>query len=259
MEGAARVLAGEFSRSTLSVPDQDREVPGWVVTPGAAWCRRMYIVGALTEVTSDGDLCRSRVADPTGGFDLVIGGRNEGLVQTLTSLPVPSFVAITGTARLYRKNGTISLSIRPEEVRAIDRAERDRLLLIAAEYSLRRLEMFTTVLEGRADPDGRITAAIGHYATTVPVLLELSAMAETVVGSIRPIPRAAPAEDLQQISLRARDLIAQTPGPRGIAVDEVIATLGREGIPQEQVLAAIEALVRDDECYQPQKGYLRLL
>lgn len=257
MEGTVRVLAGEFTRSTLCVPDQDREAPGWIVTPGGAWCRRMYLAGALTEVSREGDLCRCRVADPTGVFDLVLVGRNGGLVKALEDIPIPSFVVVTGTARFYRKNGTVSLSVRPEDVRVSDRAERDRLLLIAVEYTLRRLETLALELERNAH-DECLNVAIDHYATTAPALCELAAMAETAVGSIRPAP-SAPADNLQQVCIQARDLIALAAGPRGIAVEEVVVTLGQQGIPKEVVLAALESLVLDDECYQPQKGYLRLL
>ena len=47
--------------------------------------------------------------------------------------------------------------------------------------------------------------------------------------------------------------------PRGIAVQEIIDRAGTRGITVEATLTAIEALIVDDECYQPQKGYVRLL
>jgi len=48
---AARVFAGEYGSSTLSIQDDDPQNPAWVVTPGGAWCRSMFLSGALTEVT----------------------------------------------------------------------------------------------------------------------------------------------------------------------------------------------------------------
>lgn len=258
MEGAARVLAGEFARSTLTIADKGQDAPEWVVTPGGAWCRRMYLAGALTEVSSRGDLCCCRVADPTGVFDLTLGGRNGGLVQAIEEISIPSFVAVTGTARLFQKNGVVSLTVRPEEVRVIDRAERDRILITTAEYTLRRLDAFANVLAGTIQ-DERTNVVIDHYAITAPDLLDLAAMVGEAVESIRPAPPAGMANDLQQVCAQARDIIAQASGPRGIAIDDVIAILNRDGIPQETVLAALDTLVREDECYQPQKGYLRLL
>jgi hypothetical protein len=48
-------------------------------------------------------------------------------------------------------------------------------------------------------------------------------------------------------------------GSRGVAVQHVIDCAAIRGLAQEVVLAAIEELIRDDDCYQPQKGYIKLL
>jgi DNA replicative helicase MCM subunit Mcm2 (Cdc46/Mcm family) len=48
-------------------------------------------------------------------------------------------------------------------------------------------------------------------------------------------------------------------GPRGIAVDDIIKQAAMSGVSQKAVLAAIESLIIDDECYQPQKGFVKPL
>ena len=257
MEAAVRVLAGEFSRSTLGVPDEDRGTPGWVVTPGGAWCRRVYIVGALTEVVDAGDLCRCRVADPSGAFDIVVGGRNATLTVTLKKIPVPSFVAINGNAQIYQKNTTNILTVRPEHIRVIDRAERDGMLLTTAEYTLRRLEELCRALHGDITDD-RLATAICHYSLTSAMLLDLITLVEETVGSVRPLDPQTPVEK-QEVPAMIQDLLQHVTGPRGIAVEDVIDTLGIRGISKEDVLAALEFLIREDECYQPQKGYVKRL
>ena len=257
MEGAVRVLAGEFSRSTLGIPDEDRNTPGWVVTPGGAWCRRMFLTGALTEVLDCGDLCRCRVADPSGAFDIVIGGRNTIITESLKKIPVPSFVAITGNAQIYQKNNTISLSVRPEHIRVIDRAERDRSLLIATEYTLHRLDELARVLHGKKT-DERLMTAIRHYSITPSLLPELILMVEEAVGSVRPSDPQNHGER-PDVPVMIQDLLKNATDPRGIAVEVVIDTLGLRGIPKENVLAALEFLIQEDECYQPQKGYIKRL
>ena len=103
MEGAVRVFAGEFCASTLSVQDEDTAGAAWVVTPSGGWCRLMYIAGALTEREENGDMLYCRIADPTGAFDLVIGGRNTAVAEAFKKLPLPSFVTVTGRAQMYRK------------------------------------------------------------------------------------------------------------------------------------------------------------
>ena len=257
MEGAVRVLAGEFSRSTLGIPEEDRNTPGWVVTPGGAWCRRIVLAGALTEVRDAGDLCRCRVADPSGAFDIVIGGRNAALTGTVKKIPVPSFVAITGNAQIYQKNNAISLTVRPEHIRVIDRAERDKLLLITAEYTLHRLEDLCRALKGTAT-DERLMTAIRHYSLTTTSLLELTTMVEEVVGSVRPSD-SQDAGERPDIQAQVQELLQMAADPRGIAVEDVIETLGLRGIPKEDTLAALAFLIQEDECYQPQKGYVKRL
>ena len=91
MEGAARVFAGDFSGSTLSVQADNEQSAAFVVTPCGIWCRVVYLSGAITEITETGDMLRCRLADPTGAFNLVIGGRNSPLAEQFRKIPVPSF------------------------------------------------------------------------------------------------------------------------------------------------------------------------
>jgi uncharacterized protein len=257
MEGAARVFAGEFSQSSLFVPPADPGTPGWVVTPGGAWCRQMYLAGALTETVESGDMLRCRIADPTGAFAIVAGGRNTALVQTLLKIPVPSFVALSGCAQMYQRNGNVHLSVRPEQVQVIERACRDQHILTTAEYTLRRLEQLRSAIDGSC-ADDRLLRTTRHYATTLPKILELAGMVEGAVKSVRPQDVPVPAEgtDVRAVVM---ELMQGTAGPRGIAVDEIIETLELRGIRKEDVLAALESLILEDECYQPQKGYVKPL
>jgi hypothetical protein len=55
------------------------------------------------------------------------------------------------------------------------------------------------------------------------------------------------------------EIIKATSSSRGVAVDEIICQAGERGIGQAEVLSAIESLIVDDECYQPQKGFVRPL
>jgi uncharacterized protein len=256
MEGAVRVFAGEFSQSTLLVPSGDPGTPGWVVTPGGAWCRQVYIAGALTEAVESADILRCRVADPTGAFDIVCGGRNSAPAAALRNIPVPSFVGISGTAQLYQKNGSVTHSIRPEHVHVIDRACRDQFTLVTAEYTLRRLEQLCRDL-GAASTDERCTKVVRHYNLTPARVLELAGIVEGAVQSVRPEPQAP--SGLPDARPAVMELLKNASGPRGIAVEEILEHLTAAGTRKEDVLAALESLIVDDECYQPQKGYVRLL
>jgi len=256
MEGAARVFAGEFARSTLTEPSGDAGTPGWVVTPGGAYCRQVFVAGVLTEVGEAGEMLRCRIADPTGAFD-VVSWRPGAFNKSLQEIPIPSFVAVTGLAQMYQKNKHYTLTIRPEQVLPIDRATRDQLLLSTAEYTLRRLEEMRRAVLGDST-DVQIGRAVRHYSVTLPMIRELLQMVEGAVQGIRP-PEPAPAIDQAGLLNEVRELIKKAPGPHGIAVEEVISALAVNGIRNEDVLGALESLIVDDECYQPRKGFVRLL
>jgi DNA replicative helicase MCM subunit Mcm2 (Cdc46/Mcm family) len=55
------------------------------------------------------------------------------------------------------------------------------------------------------------------------------------------------------------EYIRTTSGPRGVAVDEILEMAQMRAISREAVLAAVESLIVEDECYQPQKGFVKPL
>ncbi|MDD1697937.1 MAG: hypothetical protein LUQ36_06210 [Methanoregula sp.] len=256
MEGAARVFAGEFGGSTLSVQDEDSGNPAWVVTPGGAWCRFMFLSGALTEVAENSDMVRTRIADPTGVFNLVIGGRNTPLADTFRKLPVPAFVTVTGRAQMYLRNGEVLLSIRPDNVLVVDRSVRDKWVLTTAKLTLARLNHMHLALQDTCT-DERFLAAVRHYSITKNRLHDLADMVESAVQSVRLAKSVAP--EPRDVRTLVMEIIREESGSRGIAVDDIIKQAAICGIAQEVILSAIESLILDDECYQPQKGFVKLL
>jgi len=256
MEGAARVFAGEYSGSTLSIQDDDPGNPAWVVTPGGAWCRSLFLSGALTEVTESGDMVLTRLADPTGVFDLVIGGRNTPLAEMIRKIPVPSFVTVSGRSQMYVRNGVVNLSVRPDHIRMVDRPVRDQWVLVTAKSTLGRLHQMNLALTGSC-ADSRILAAFSHYAISRDRLGELAGMIESALQTIcSPAGGQSATPDVRPLVM---ELMATGDGPGGIAVDEIIRLAAESGVPRETTLAAIDSLVTNDECYQPRKGFVKLL
>jgi hypothetical protein len=256
MEGTARVFAGEYGGSTLSVQDEDSRNPAWVVTPGGAWCRFMFLSGALTEVEEIGDMVHTRIADPTGVFNLMIGGRNTSLAEIFCKLPVPSFVTVTGRAQMYLKNGEVILSVRPDNVQVVNRLVRDQWVLATAKSTVGRLHQMNLALQGTCT-DERILTAVRHYSMTKTRLQDLAVMVESAVQTVR--SHACDASAPPDVRTLVMEFMQSESGPRGIAVDEIIKQAAMCGISQEAVLAAIESLIIDDECYQPQKGFVKPL
>ena len=257
MEGAARVFAGDFGQATLSVPSEDPGGAAWVVTPGGAWCRLLYLCGALTEVTEVADVLYCRLADPTGVFNLVSGGRRGAVAEQLRAIPVPSFVAVTGTAQLYRKNGGWAVQVRPEFVQATDKAGRNRWVVATADRAVARLEGLLSALDGMPGDD-RAARVIRHYDLNREKIREMAAQVGTALAGIPAAPESPPATG-EDISAAVMEIIRAESGPRGVSVEDVIAKAAECGHTPAAVLAAIATLVTNDDCYQPQKGYVRPL
>jgi len=257
MEGAVRLFAGEFNQSTLTVPGEEDKSAAWVVSPSGGYCRQVFLAGALVEVQEQGDMLSARLADPTGGFDLVCGGNNTALVESIRKIPLPSFVSVSGQARLYRRVGKLVLTIRPERVQIIDRQSRDQWIITTARATLARLKMMQEALKGTCT-DGRILQACSHYSLTRNDLRELAELVAGALANIRPAQETGPV-----VQVNPRDMIMEyirtNSGPRGVAVDEIMEMVRLQGISQEAALAAVGSLIVEDECYQPQKGFVKPL
>ncbi|MDO9035608.1 MAG: hypothetical protein Q7U51_10435 [Methanoregula sp.] len=261
MEGAARVFAGDFSGSTLSIQADDGQSAAWVVTPGGIWCRFVFLAGVITEITECGDMLRCRLADPTGAFNLVIGGKTSPLAEQLKKIPVPSFVTVTGRAQLYRRSGSVDLSIRPDHVVVVYRAIRDQWTLATAKATLGQLELVQLARQGRCTNEHAL-AAYRHYVHTAEQLQALAEMIDCAVQSIKPTGPSDPLQsEIMQSHVRelVMEIIKGTKSPRGIAIEEIIHVAGERGIVTAEVLSAIESLIVEDECYQPQKGFVKPL
>lgn len=257
MEGAVRVFAGEFNRSTLAIPGDDGDSAGWVVTPSGAYCHQVFIAGALVEMLEIGDRISFRVADPTGGFDLVCGGNAAGPAESIRKIAVPSFVSVSGRARLERRDGRPVPAIRPDQVRTIDRQVRDQWVITTAAFTLMRLKQMHSALNGTCT-DSRILQACACYSITVRELRELADMAAGALSGVRPVretDEAAPADPRTMIM----EYIHAAGSPSGVAVEEILEMAQRSGIPRTAALSAIESLIIADECYQPRKGYVKPL
>jgi hypothetical protein len=259
MEGAVRVFAGDFSGSTLSVQADDGQSAAWVVTPGAGWCRLVYLAGVITEVTEAGDMLRCRLADPTGAFNLVIGGRNSPLAEQFRKISIPSFVTVTGRAQLYHRNDAVDLTIRPVHVVVVDRSIRDQWTLATAEATLGRLEQVHLARQGRC-MDDHILTAHRHYAHNTEQLQALADMIGSAVQSIKPPESTEPIAPIpSDVREQVMEIMKCSSSPRGIAIEEIISQAGKQGIVKAEVLSAIESLIVEDECYQPQKGFVKPL
>lgn len=150
-EIAWRIFAHEFNMSNLYVSEGDERAPNYIITPTGVKCNRLFIVGVVTEVENigkDNNLWRARIADPTGVFTIYASQYQPGAAIFLSDLHVPAYVALVGKARKYEpEDGTVYLSVRPEEINASDEKQRDRWVLETAERTLERINIIEDALK----------------------------------------------------------------------------------------------------------------
>ena len=150
-EIAWRIFAHEFNMSNLYVSEGDERAPNYIITPTGVKCNRLFIIGVVTEVENigkDNNLWRARIADPTGVFTIYAGQYQPEAAIFLSELQVPAYVALVGKARKYEpEDGSVYLSVRPEEINAVDETQRDRWVLDTAERTLERIKIIDDALK----------------------------------------------------------------------------------------------------------------
>ena len=110
---------------------------------------------------------------------------------------------------------------------------------------------------GGGHADRASEAALRHYGTTPEDLRNLALAARDALlqasrVEVGPLEVPEPAAILLS-------LVKGHSGPKGIAVDELIALCAPLGIGPAEVAKGVAQLLRDDECYQPSPGVIRLL
>lgn len=192
-EVAWRIFAHEFNRSNLFTSEGDERAPNYIITPTGVKCNRLFIVGVVTEVENIGkenNLWRARIADPTGVFTVYAGQYQPEAAIFLSGLQVPAYAAVVGKARKYEpEDGSVYISVRPEEINAADEKLRDRWVLDTAERTLERIrtieealssglsgnELKEFLLNKKTNPvlaDGAVRA-VEHYKNLDNIIKEL--------------------------------------------------------------------------------------
>ncbi len=252
-EVAWRVFAHEFNRSNLYISEGSERAPNYIVTPTGVKCNRLFIVGVVTEVENishDNNLWKARIADPTGVFTLYAGQYQPEAAIFLSELKVPSYVAVVGKARKYEpEEGSVYVSVRPEEINAADEKQRDRWVLDTAERTLERIGIIEDALSSGASgndlkdflrkkkinmvlADGAVLA-IEHYRNMDKILDELKS---AIIHAVRTISSESigktpheihePQRDEQKIEEKpAQVILKPVPEEKETEPKEVIAVI----------------------------------
>ena len=240
MEAARRVFAGEFNRSTggeySSHLPSGESIP---LTPSGFSCARIFVVGALTDVEGGpGPMIRARVADPTGTFLLDIKRSDPLLSRTILTLTPPVFIAVTGEGRVYRDGTCVIL---PEAIAPTTRAIRDLWVMRTADMTLSRLEHLLGSSPAQREQS---------------TMREIASMVKTAIDTVKTGPEGQILQDSRQVVMT---LISEYSGPRGVPMDVLKEHALSRGVSGNELESIVDDLVEEGDCYQPLKGYVKLL
>ena len=144
-EVAKHVFAAELNEATYTFKtSQDERAPVYVALPTGERANRVCVMGTVTDVedvgTDDQEYLRVRVVDPTGTFWVYAGQYQHEALKKLKKIQPPEFLTIIGKPRTYKTDdGTINVSLVPEDVGIVDVRTRNRWVFEAARRTLERV------------------------------------------------------------------------------------------------------------------------
>lgn len=97
----------------------------------------------------------------------------------------PAYVSVVGKPRTYEtEDGTVNVSLRPENITVVDDATRDRWVVETAERTLDRIEAYGEWEAEQEAPESGSTAPTNEYAEMVRDRGEVGDDAEFLVGFV---------------------------------------------------------------------------
>jgi RPA family protein len=254
LDSFTRVYASELSGTGL-VKVGLKDGACRVITPTGACCGSIFVAGALLEIDGRAnDRMQARVADPTGAFTLEAGRQERDVPGILSTLQPPVFVTAVAEIQCPGSSAGSPWRCALQDIREVSREVRDTWVVTTAEQTLSRLEAISFALEHGNGPEA-VMEAIGFYRITRKELKETALTIRDLLAEMESAP-GVEEMDITQVVLA---LIRDHGGDKGITLEEIIRVGSGEGLSPGEVRKAVDALLAEDECYQPSKGTIRLL
>jgi len=270
-EPAWRLFAAEYNETTCRIEGEGEKTPSYIVTPLGAKVNRLYVVGVLTNVedlSNEGEMLRAHVSDPTGVFVLYVGQYQPEILDYLSHMDTPSYVALMGKSRTYEpEEGTIYVSVRPEMIREVDNSLRNYWILEACRHTKKRIEAIAEAVN-MTTPSVNELKSLGYdTALAEGVIASLSHYGQIDIDSYYALIKEAlnslktedinPNSQTQEIDDQILSLIAKNEGDEGIPWEKLVKKGIEEKFDKENLEKTLESLLEKGLIYEPQLGKLK--
>lgn len=145
---AVRTFAQELNDATYMFKESDDErAPKYALLPTGRKANRIVIAGALTEtqdVGNDSEYWQAKIVDGAGGEAYAYAGQyQEEARNEIKSLNTPAHVVVVGKPNTYETdNGNVNVSIKPEFVQEVPKADREEWETEVIEHTVERVAEF---------------------------------------------------------------------------------------------------------------------
>lgn len=287
-EIAYRMFANEFNDSRFNLYSSssssgDPEVysPNFLISPTGLKVNRVLVVGVVTEVDrlldqagSEKELWRARIADPTGAFTVYAGSYQPEASLFLSSVKVPSYVMILGKVRSYEPgDGSVYVSLRPEEINYVDESIRDRWIVETAEMTLDRLELFERFFSkynetekpmewflSCAIPESiarGICLSLDYYHKDKEYYGSLKADLKKALCSIRELSSSQKEE--QDTDSVIRYVLENIDDGSGFEYHTYMEATGSRNIPENVAESMLRSMLSKGDIYEPRPGFFKVI
>ncbi|MDY0388988.1 MAG: DNA-binding protein [Methanolobus sp.] len=287
-EVAHRIFAREFNDSRFNLysnssssGDQDIYSPNFIISPTGLKVNRIFMVGVITEVDklsdqagSEKELWRARISDPTGAFTVYAGSYQPEASFFLSTVNVPSYVMVLGKVRSYEPgDGSVYVSLRPEEINYVDESVRDRWVADTAEMTLDRLDAFDRFFSSDAGNEkltDRISAcdipqplasgiclSLDYYRKDKEYYDSLKNVVRQALCTIKESSGQHEAEpDFDHIIQSVLDIIDDG---NGFDYSNYIEKAVSQGVPEKVADSMLKSLLSKGHIYEPKAGFFKVI
>lgn len=284
-EVAQRIFAKEFNDSTLNIDPGSQEgdnnsvyTPNFLITPIGTKVNRLFVVGVVTEVDNigaDNSIWRARIVDPTGAFVVYAGQYQPEASIFLSTVEIPAYVAIVGKARAYiPEDGSVYVSIRPEEINVVESSIRDQWLVDTAELTLDRIDTYSMALSTRLKgselydylvqnnvspelADG-ITLSLGYYQIDEDYIEELKTVVRDCLELIE-VGISESSENVPDVEEFLIEIMKELDEGKGVDYGALIDFAQERGLSEKTVEEAVGSMLSNGKCYEPRIGIIRII